>query len=423
MKLLQKALLIEKHELKATLSSFSFVFILMAAYYILKPVRDAMASDWSDAEVSFLWTLNFFASAGIVTLYGFAVSRMKFHHLVPGMYVLFGFSFVAFYAGINFFADRTLVDKAFYLWVSVYALFHVSLFWSFMSDIYSKSQSTRLYGFIASGASAGGLLGPGIPALFAGRLGTDNLMLIAAVMLIVPIFLTFYLARLKVSELNNQHVNASPKDDKIGGNPFAGFSLFFTRPFLMAIGLFIFLYTAISSFIYFEQKNLLAIYDKDTRTQILASVDWAVNILTFLIAIFATGRIVTKFGMSTALALVPVFIIGGMLLLAVSPIVAVVLFLQFARRSGNYAITKPAREMLFTSVDRETRFKAKPVIDIVVYRGGDALNAWAFTALTSGLGLGMGPVAAVGAVIAAAWALTGIYLGKIFDKNEEEQQE
>ncbi len=416
MKLLQKALLIEKHELKATLASFSFVFVLMAAYYILRPVRDAMASDWSDAEVSFLWTLNFFASAGIVSLYGFAVSRVKFHHLVPGMYIFFGLSFIAFYLGVKFFDDRTLVDKSFYLWVSVYALFHVSLFWSFMSDVYSRQQSTRLYGFIASGASAGALLGPSVPALFAGKLGTDNLMLIAASMLILPIFLTMYIARLKVSELGNTDVSVNLDDERIGGNPFSGFSLFFTRPYLLAIGAFIFLYTAISSFIYFEQKNLLAVFDKDSRTQILAVLDWAVNVMTFLVAMFATGRLVNKFGMPTTLALVPVFIICGMLLLAASPIVGVVLFLQFARRAGNYAITKPGREMLFTNVDRETRFKAKPVIDIVVYRGGDALNAWAFTALTAGLGLGMGAVAAVGAVIATAWALTGIYLGRFFEK-------
>ena len=416
MKLLQKALLIEKHEFKATLASFSFVFVLMAAYYILRPVRDAMASDWSDAEVSFLWTLNFFASAGIVSLYGFAVSRVKFHHLVPGMYIFFGFSFIAFYLGVKFFDDRTLIDKSFYLWVSVYALFHVSLFWSFMSDVYSKQQSTRLYGFIASGASAGALLGPSIPALFAGKLGTDNLMLIAASMLVLPIFLTLYIARLKVSELGNADVSINLDDERIGGNPFSGFSLFFTRPFLLAIGVFIFLYTAISSFIYFEQKNLLAVFDKDSRTQILAVLDLAVNVMTFLVAMFATGRLVNKFGMPTTLALVPVFIIGGMLLLATSPIVGVVLFLQFARRAGNYAITKPGREMLFTNVDRETRFKAKPVIDIVVYRGGDALNAWAFTALTAGLGLSMGAVAAVGAVIAAAWAFTGIYLGRVFEK-------
>ena len=415
MKLIEKALLIERHEMKATLSSFAFVFVLMAAYYILRPVRDAMASDWSDAEVSFLWTLNFFASAAVVALYGIAVSRIKFQKLVPGVYAFFGLSFLFFYAAVNVVGDRTLVDKTFYVWVSVFSLFHVSVFWSFMSDIYTKQQAGRLFGFIASGASAGALLGPAIPALFAGTLGTDTLLLIAAVMLLIPIVLTIYLGRLKITDLHNEDVKADLSAAKIGGNPFAGFKMFLTDPYLLAIGVFILLYTSISSFIYFEQKNLLAIYDRETRTQILGSLDWLVNLLTFVIAIFGTSRLVTKFGMATTLAIIPVFIIGGMLLLAASPIITVVLALQVARRAGNYAITRPGREILFTSVDRETRFKAKPVIDIVVYRGGDMLNAWAFTALTAGLGLGLGAVALVGALIATLWAITGIYLGRKFN--------
>lgn len=204
MKLLQNALLIERHELKATLVSFVFVFVLMAAYYILRPVRDAMASDWSDAEVSFLWTLNFFASAGIVALYGIAVSHVRFQRLVPGVYAFFGLTFLTFYAGINLVPDRSLVDKSFYVWVSVFSLFHISVFWSFMSDIYTRQQAGRLFGFIAAGASAGALLGPSIPTLFAGRLGTDTLMLIAAVMLVVPVFLTYYLGKLKITELKNE---------------------------------------------------------------------------------------------------------------------------------------------------------------------------------------------------------------------------
>ena len=415
MKLIEKALLIKRHEMKATLSSFAFVFVLMAAYYILRPVRDAMASDWSDAEVSFLWTLNFFASAAVVALYGIAVSRIKFQKLVPGVYAFFGLSFLFFYAAVNVVGDRTLVDKTFYVWVSVFSLFHVSVFWSFMSDIYTKQQAGRLFGFIASGASAGALLGPAIPALFAGTLGTDTLLLIAAVMLLIPIVLTIYLGRLKITDLHNEDVKADLSAAKIGGNPFAGFKMFLTDPYLLAIGVFILLYTSISSFIYFEQKNLLAIYDRETRTQILGSLDWLVNLLTFVIAIFGTSRLVTKFGMATTLAIIPVFIIGGMLLLAASPIITVVLALQVARRAGNYAITRPGREILFTSVDRETRFKAKPVIDIVVYRGGDMLNAWAFTALTAGLGLGLGAVALVGALIATLWAITGIYLGRKFN--------
>jgi len=186
-------------------------------------------------------------------------------------------------------------------------------------------------------------------------------------------------------------------------------------PYLLGIGLFIFLYTTISSFVYFELKNLLADFDPDVRTQIWGGMDLAVNSLTLLVAMFATGRIAQRFGLPFTLALIPVLVAGGMLMLAAEPLVYVVVGVQVARRAGNYAISRPAREMLFTAVDRETRFKAKQVIDIVIYRGGDMLNAWLFTALTQGLGLGLAAVAGIGAVIAGLWALTGIFLGRRFN--------
>jgi len=411
---------VEANELKATVASFFFVFILMGSYYILRPVRDAMASDWSDAEVSFLWTLNFFISTAIVAIYGIAVSRVRFQHLVPGVYGFFAASFIIFYLAVSNLADRTLVDKIFYVWLSVFALFHISVFWSFMSDMFNKEQAKRLFSVIAAGASAGALVGPSIPTLFAGILGTDTLLLIASLLLIVPVPLIFYLGRLKVTELHNEDVHADLSSARIGGNPFKGFSEFITNPYLLAIGLFILLYTMIGSFIYFEQKNLLVEYDRATRTQILGSVDWIINVLTFGLAFFATGRIVTKFGMSFTLALLPVFVIAGMLILAFAPIITVVLALQVAKRAGNYAITRPAREMLFTEVDRESRFKAKPVIDIVVYRGGDSITAWLFTGLSQGLGLGMAAIAIVGAGIAAIWAFIGVYLGKKYNQQQSE---
>lgn len=407
---------IEAQELRAVLLSFAFVFILMATYYILRPVRDAMASDWSDTEVSFLWNLNFFISCAVVALYGIAVSRVRFKILVPGVYAFFAASFVAFYFGVSYIDNSKLVDQAFYIWVSVFSLFHVSVFWSFMSDLFTKEQSGRLFAFIAAGASAGALVGPAVPTLFAGTLGIDQLMLISAVMLLIPIPMILYLERLKVIELHNQNVHADLSRAAIGGNPFAGFRMFFTNPYLLAIGAFIFLYTTIGSFAYFEQKNLLEAFDIGTRTRILGGVDWAVNILTFAIGLFATSRIVTRFGMPFTLALVPFFMAAALLILAFAPILTVLLALQVARRAGNFAITRPGREMLFTAVDRETRFKAKPVIDIAVYRGGDAISSIAFAGLTDGVGLGLGAMAAVGAAIAGIWGVVGTYLGRRFNR-------
>ncbi|MDA7818931.1 MFS transporter [Gammaproteobacteria bacterium] len=415
---LKTASKVKEKEVKAVIFSFLFVVVLMSAYYILRPVRDAMASDWTDAEVSWLWTLNFFISTAIVALYGVMVSKFRFRLLVPTMYGIFAISFIIFYALGSVFEDRTVIDKSFYVWVSVFSLFHISVFWTFMSELFSKEQSGRLFGIIAVGASVGGLIGPSITAFFSVSLGTDNLMLIASMMLFIPIPIIFYLQSLKAKELNNQALDIPISNQSIGGNPFAGFKMFFSNPYLLSIGVFIFLYTGISSFVYFELKNLLSDFSRPERSVIWAQMDLAVNILAISTGLFATSRIVTKFGMPITIAMVPVMICISLLVLAISPLLGVVVVLQVIRRAGNYAVTRPAREMLFTLVNQETRFKAKPVIDIVAYRGGDMLTAWLFTGLTQGLGLGLAAVAAVGAGIASLWALVGIYLGKWFERNE-----
>ncbi|MDA9045638.1 MFS transporter [Gammaproteobacteria bacterium] len=415
---LKTASKVKEKEVKAVIFSFLFVVVLMSAYYILRPVRDAMASDWTDAEVSWLWTLNFFISTAIVALYGVMVSKFRFRLLVPTMYGIFAISFIIFYALGSVFEDRIVIDKSFYVWVSVFSLFHISVFWTFMSELFSKEQSGRLFGIIAVGASVGGLIGPSITAFFSVSLGADNLMLIASMMLFIPIPIIFYLQLLKAKELNNQALDIPISNQSIGGNPFAGFKMFFSNPYLLSIGLFIFLYTGISSFVYFELKNLLSDFSRPERSVIWAQMDLVVNILAISTGLFATSRIVTKFGMPITIAMVPVMICIGLLVLAISPLLGVVVVLQVIRRAGNYAVTRPAREMLFTLVNQETRFKAKPVIDIVAYRGGDMLTAWLFTGLTQGLGLGLAAVAAVGAGIASLWALVGIYLGKWFERNE-----
>ena len=413
---------VQGHEIKAVVGSFLFVVLLMAAYYILRPVRDAMASDWTDAEVSWLWTLNFFISTGVVALYGALVARFPLRLLVPATYGIFALTFLFFYALASISNERTLVDKSFYVWVSVFSLFHISVFWSFMSELFSKEQAGRLFGIIAAGASVGGLIGPSIPSFFSAYLGTDNLLLLASVMLVVPIPLIFYLQALKKPELSSDAMAPDIPPARIGGNPFAGFTLFLSNPYLLAIGLFILLYTGISSFVYFELKNLLSELSRAERTAIWAQMDLTVNVLSIAVGLFATGRIVGKFGMPVTIALIPLLICAGLLIVAISPFLGAVVALQVIRRACNYAVTRPAREMLFTRVDRETRFKAKPVIDIVAYRGGDMLMAWAFTGLTQGLGLGLAAVAAVGAGIAAVWAMVGIYLGRWFEHGETQER-
>ena len=213
------------------------------------------------------------------------------------------------------------------------------------------------------------------------------------------------------------------RDRPLGANILSGFKEFALNRLLLGIGIFIVLYTGISTFIYFELKNILVDYNQDLRTQIWAGMDLAVNVLAVVTAMFATSRLATRFGLSVTLPLVPIIIILGLLIVAVSPILWVVVGLQIVRRAGEYSITKPAREMLFTIVDRESRFKAKSVIDVVVYRAGDIFWAWAFTGLTQVLGMSLAAIALVGAGIASMWSLLAVYLGRYFDKHQVVESE
>ena len=414
---------IEANELRAVLLSFAFVFTILASYYILRSIRDGLASEWDDVQLSTIWTFTFFISFLVVALYGFACSKIKFRYLVPGVYIFFALSFFSLYVLINVLPEIKLMgytiqtDQIFYVWVSVFSLLNISVFWSFMADIYSKQQATRLFGFIAAGSSLGAIFGPTISLLLATKIGSYNLILISASLLFIPVLIASVLEKIKTSDLGTQGPNQG-YDKPLGANILSGFKEFALNRLLLGIGIFIVLYTGISTFVYFELKNILVDYDQDLRTQIWAGMDLAVNILAVVTAMFGTSRLATRFGLTVTLPLVPVIIITGLFIVALSPMLWVVVGLQIVRRAGEYSITKPAREMLFTIVDRESRFKAKSVIDVVVYRAGDIFWAWAFTGLTQLLGMSLAAIALIGAGIASIWSLLAVYLGKYFDKHQ-----
>ena len=284
-----------------------------------------------------------------------------------------------------------------------------------MSDIYSRSQSKRLFGLFGAGASIGAVAGPAIPVLLGGIIGVYNLLLIAALILLLIVPIIFFLDHAR-AEIASKPVANTVSVKSIGGEFFDGFADFLNHRFLLGIGLFILLYTMMSSFVYFELKNVMVEYDRATRSQYWGMIDLAVNSLAILTALFATNRLATRFGLAITLALVPVILIFGWIAVALAPGLALLIGLQIIRRAGNYAITRPGREMLFTGVPTKTRFKTKPVIDIVVYRGGDVVAGWTYTGLAQGIGLGLGAIAMVAALLAMIWALVAIYLGIRFEK-------
>ena len=403
---------IEPSEIKSALVSFLFIFLLMASYTIMKPVRDALPSDWGDVSLAVQWTYTFVVSTIAVFLYNIFASKFSLRRLVPGVFVFFAATFLGIYAAFRAGIEVTLLGKVFYVWSSVFSLFHISVFWSFISQHYNKDESKRIFGFINTGASAGAIFGPLMIILLAKSMSVDNILLITGAVL---------LATLPLISSLNRHFDAKEKDTqenpKLNPNPFSGFQELFTHKRLLGIALFIFLFTGISAFLYSLQKDLLIDYTRAERKQLLGSVELATNILTICLGIFATNRIAKKFGMATTLSLVP-FIVGLLLLLlSANPAIMLVLALQVARRAGNYAITRPAREILFTAVDPEARFKTKPIIDVAVYRGGDVVWIWAIAFLGDGyLNLGTPTMLCVAAGICVVWGLVGIFLGKTHDR-------
>jgi AAA family ATP:ADP antiporter len=315
------------------------------------------------------------------------------------------------------------VNKGFYIWVSVFSLFNLSVFWSFMTDVFNKSQARRVFGVIAAGTTVGAIIGPVVTASLVDKVGANGLLLISAGLLAVPIVLIPILRRLKVTHLQNEELQADPGSQQaLGTNPFSGFSILFSDRYLLWICAFILFYVTINTFVYFELQNLTREYSLEFRAKSWSWIEISTNVLTLITAALITSRIVIKLGMQTALAMVPGLVGLGIIALVAAPVLLVLAIFQVGRRVGNYAITRPSREMLFTVLDRETRFKSKPIIDVVLYRGGDVLTAWLFTLLADKLGLGLAGIGLVIGGIAIVWVLVAIRLGREYQQRTGDGQ-
>ncbi|MDX1499600.1 MAG: hypothetical protein R3176_06870 [Woeseiaceae bacterium] len=413
---------VERSEVRATVLAFSFVFVLMTAYAVLKPLRDALAADWGNVGLSLTWTANFGLSLVAVAAYGAALTFVRFRVMVPAVYVFFALTFFGLFAIRAQGIDPALVNKGFYVWVSVFSLFNLSVFWSFMTEVFNREQARRLFGVIAAGTTVGAIAGPVLTAALVGRLGVNGLLLLSSLLLLYPVLAIPLLRREQETRLGNAGAAAQPDARQaLGTNPFAGFSVLFSDRYLLGICGFILLYVAINTFVYFELQNLTRAYSLEFRAQIWSAIEITTNVLTLLIAAFVTGRIVTRLGMPVALSIMPALVAIGILALVAAPVLVVLAAFQVGRRVGNYAITRPSREMLFTVLNREVRFKAKPVIDVVVYRGGDVMTAWLFTLLADQLRLGLQGIAWVIGGIALAWGLTALWLGRRYAARSDMQ--
>ena len=411
--LLRRCVDVKDKEISALGWSFAYFFCLLCSYYILRPVRDEMGIQGGVENLQWLFTGTFVAMLVAVPLFGAIAARFPRRKLLPLVYYFFAANILVFYLLLRNEIAVAATARAFFVWISVFNLFVVSVFWSLMADLFANEQARRLFGFIAAGGSAGALLGPFLTTVLAMSIGPANLLVISALFLLLAVICIQRLLRGTEHGGGRAAPAAMATDAPMGGGIFNGVKLVMRSPYLLGICLFILLYTTLATFLYFEQAHIVrdAFDDPGRRTAVFAAIDLAVNLLTILLQIFVTARLVSRFGLPVTLALIPGLMIAGFISLAMAPVLVVLVAFQVTRRTGNYGIARPAREMLFTVVSREEKYKAKNFIDTVVYRGGDAVSGWAFAGL-SGLGLGLSAMALIAVPIAAAWLVTGLLLGR-----------
>lgn len=388
--------------------SFAYFFCLLCGYYILRPVRDEMGIQGGLENLPWLFTATFFAMLAALPIFGWVSARFARRKLLPIVYLFFAANLFVFWLLMEFrFAEETTA-RVFFVWLSVFNLFVVSVFWSFMADLFRNEQARRLYGFISAGGSLGALAGPSLTALLADDVGPARLLLLSACMLLLA---TVCIERLGVWAKTLAPRSASGKP--LGGSIFAGITLALKSPYLIGIALYVVLGTALGTFLYFHQAHIVAeqLATPGERTALFAQIDLAVNALTLVCQLFLVNRLIQHFGVSFALVLLPAIAVAGFLLIGLFPTLAVLVAFQVLRRAGEYAIARPSREILFTVLTREEKYKSKNFIDTVVFRGGDAVSGWLFAGLQV-LGLGFAGIAFAAVPIAMVWAGTGWMLGR-----------
>jgi ATP:ADP antiporter, AAA family len=407
---------IEPLEVRPVLISFVCFFFLFFSYAVVKPVRDAMGTVWGARHLQSLFLATFLLSFAVAPLYAMLSSRVKLSAFLPWIYGIVAASVLAFYILFSggHVQERWLA-AAFFVWVSTFNLLILSVFWSFMADLFSRAQAKRLFGFIAAGGTAGNILGPALVDFLAKRVGNDGLMLISAGGFAFTAVLVILLAGEKQRLLaQSPDAQRTTLDHRLGRNPFEGFSLLFRSPYLLLVAGFLFVMTSVSTIVYVQLNDIIthSFANRAARTQAFATIDLAVNSFTVLIQLLGTGRIIRRFGVTSGLLLNPLIMAISFVLVIFSPVLLILGGVQVVRRVAEYAVAKPAREMLFTVVDQESKYKAKNVIDTVVYRGGDLLSATASSAV---LAYGLSGLAILGVAVSVIWFPIAFALGRRYE--------
>ena len=395
-------------ERAAALWSFAYFFTLLAGYYVLRPLRDQMGIAGGVKNLPWLFTATFLSLLVAQPLYGALVARLPRARFIPIVYHFFVANLAVFWVLLTLGVETAIVARVFFVWVSVFNLFAVAVFWSFMADLYDAEQGKRLFGFIGAGGTAGALLGPVITILLSVPLGPTNLLIAAAAFLEVAVFCVWRLERVATAQ-----AGAQVQQERIGGSALAALPELIRSPYLLGIGAWVSLLSFAATILYFEQAHIVsaAVHGAGAQTRVFATIDLAVGLLTLATQVFATGHLIKRFGTGIAAGALPAIYVGGFVALFLSPTLAVVIVVQVLQRWMNFAIANPARQVFFTVISREEKYKAKNLIDVVIYRGSDALSGWVFDSMQA-LGLKLGAIALCVLPITMGWLLLSAALGR-----------
>lgn len=409
-RLLSKVATIEPRETSAVVSAFFLFFFMWAGYFAVRPVRETIGTIIGRDQTADLWIVTSIASILIIPIYGAIVARFRRSIFLPAMYAFVAVVLVAIALALRGDQIDPFAGKFFYVFISVVNLFLLSIFWSFLLELFDSGQTKRLFGVIAAGGSAGALVGPLVSDLSAAHIGTSGILIVGAVFFVAAI-----VCQRALLSLWHDRASAGQRAEErpLGGSMFAGITLILKSPYILGIAVFVFFISTVNTLLYFEQLRLVEVnYPEITdRTRIFARLDWIVQTLTVISQIFLTGRIAKKFGVIALVTVVPLIMVGGFLALAATGTLAVLAAVWIGRRAMEYAFVRPGREMLWSPLDKETKYKAKNTVDVPVYRGSDAIVAQINKAM-EGAGIGPAAIATLGAGVALLWAGVGWWLGK-----------
>jgi AAA family ATP:ADP antiporter len=426
---LERLVVLEPGEAPGLLASFATLLCTFSSYTILRPVRDALGITSGLETIPYLFWGVFVAMLVLQPVYGWLTSRYPRSVFLPWVYVFFAANLLIFWVWFRVQEDHTWIARTYFVWVSVFNLFVVAAFWSLMADVFTREQAGRLFGFIWAGASTGGVIGPYIDRKLAVPIGAINLLPISAVLLVVALFIMTRLIRWQrrqgearapqpAGAATPLPASRAGSERAIGGGVFAAFSQVARSPYLLGIGAFVLLMTWVSTFFYLEQQAFVAkvFHTTDERARFFGTIDFYVQIASLAMQFLLFSRLYRWFGMRALLAAVPLLMTAGYAVFALAPAFMVLVTVYAVRRVLDYAITRPCRDSLFTVVSREEKYQAKSLIDTFAYRGGDALSASLYKALTSGFGASPAAIGWLGASVSAVWTLLALGLGRGFQR-------